>query len=88
MTTSRVRGRSRAGFAARGVVYVLIGALAQVAARPLGKTVLWALVVGFGRMALWRGSRATLARSRPTPALELLRLGVGRVVRALVTASR
>jgi hypothetical protein len=38
------------------------GALAQVAAQPLGKTMLWALVVGFGCMALWRGSRATLAR--------------------------
>jgi len=74
-------GAGRAGFAARGVVYVLIGvlavrialgsgggtadrqgALAQVAAQPLGKTMLWALVVGFGCMALWRGSRATLAR--------------------------
>lgn len=67
----------RAGFAARGVVYVLIGvlavrialgsggesadrqgALAQVAAQPFGKAMLWALVVGFGCMALWRGARA------------------------------
>ncbi|MER5224490.1 DUF1206 domain-containing protein [Streptomyces flaveus] len=67
----------RAGFAARGVVYVLIGvlavrialgsggesadrqgALAQVAAQPFGKSMLWALVVGFGCMALWRGARA------------------------------
>ncbi|MER5214269.1 DUF1206 domain-containing protein [Streptomyces sp. NPDC002838] len=67
----------RAGFAARGVVYVLIGvlavriargsggesadrqgALAQVAAQPFGKSMLWALVVGFGSMALWRGARA------------------------------
>ncbi|WP_369189492.1 DUF1206 domain-containing protein [Streptomyces sp. R08] len=74
-------GAGRAGFAARGVVYVLIGvlavrialaggggtadlqgALAQVAAQPLGKTMLWALVVGFGCMALWRGSRAILVR--------------------------
>ncbi|NGO41885.1 DUF1206 domain-containing protein [Streptomyces ureilyticus] len=67
----------RAGFVARGVVYVLIGvlavrialgsggesadrqgALAQVAAQPFGRTMLWALVVGFGCMALWRGARA------------------------------
>ncbi|MWA15214.1 DUF1206 domain-containing protein [Streptomyces sp. BA2] len=67
----------RAGFVARGVVYVLIGvlalrialgsggkqadrqgALAQVAEQPFGKAMLWALVVGFGCMALWRGSRA------------------------------
>ncbi|MHA5046948.1 DUF1206 domain-containing protein [Streptomyces sp. SD15] len=71
----------RAGFAARGVVYVLIGALAvrialgsggetadrqgalaQIAAQPFGKTMLWALVVGFGCMALWRGARAVLGR--------------------------
>ncbi|MGW0763716.1 DUF1206 domain-containing protein [Streptomyces sp. NPDC002814] len=67
----------RAGFAARGVVYVLIGvlavrialgsggesadrqgALAQVAAQPFGKAMLWAMVVGFGCMASWRGARA------------------------------
>ncbi|MFC0842627.1 DUF1206 domain-containing protein [Streptomyces noboritoensis] len=71
----------RAGFVARGVVYVLIGALAmqialgsggqsadregalhQVAAQPFGKVMLWALVVGFGCMALWRGSRAVLGK--------------------------
>lgn len=73
----------RAGFVARGVVYVLIGALAlriavgsggeqadrqgasaQVAAQPFGEAMLWALVVGFGGMALWRGSRAFLKRGR------------------------
>ncbi|MFE6161622.1 DUF1206 domain-containing protein [Streptomyces sp. NPDC056486] len=67
----------RAGFVARGVVYVLIGALAlrialggsgeqadrqgalaQVAEQPFGEVMLWALAVGFGCMALWRGSRA------------------------------
>ncbi|MEU5951654.1 DUF1206 domain-containing protein [Streptomyces sp. NPDC047525] len=67
----------RAGFVARGVVYVLIGvlalrialgsggkeadrqgALAEVAEQPFGEVMLWALVVGFGCMALWRGSRA------------------------------
>ncbi|GGV22927.1 DUF1206 domain-containing protein [Streptomyces spectabilis] len=71
----------RAGFVARGVVYVLIGALAiqmalgsggesadrqgaldQVAEQPFGKVMLWALVVGFACMALWRGSRAVLSR--------------------------
>lgn len=71
----------RAGFVARGVVYVLIGALAlriaigsggeqadrqgalaQVAEQPFGEAMLWALVVGFGGMALWRGSRAVLKR--------------------------
>ncbi|MCX5363802.1 DUF1206 domain-containing protein [Streptomyces sp. NBC_00124] len=71
----------RAGFVARGVVYVLIGALAlqialssggesadrqgalaQIAAQPFGKAMLWALVVGFASMALWRGARAVLTR--------------------------
>ncbi|MEU9012575.1 DUF1206 domain-containing protein [Streptomyces sp. NPDC048479] len=69
----------RAGFVARGVVYVLIGALAvrialgsggeeadrqgalrQVAEQPFGRVMLWALVVGFGCMALWRGARAVM----------------------------
>ncbi|SEC88873.1 protein of unknown function [Streptomyces sp. PAN_FS17] len=72
----------RAGFVARGVVYVLIGALAlqialsssdgesadrqgalaQVAGQPFGKVMLWAMVVGFASMALWRGTRAVLTR--------------------------
>ncbi|MFI6405526.1 DUF1206 domain-containing protein [Streptomyces sp. NPDC050548] len=71
----------RAGFVARGVVYVLVGALAlriafgdggreadrqgalqQVAAQPFGKAMLWMLVVGFGCMAIWRGSRALLVK--------------------------
>jgi len=71
----------RAGFVARGVVYVLVGALAlriafgdggpqadrqgalqQVAAQPFGKVMLWMLVVGFGCMAIWRGSQALLAK--------------------------
>ncbi|MEU0990391.1 DUF1206 domain-containing protein [Streptomyces sp. NPDC005953] len=70
----------RAGFIARGVVYVLIGvlsiriavgsggqadrqgALHEIAVQPFGKTMLWALVVGFAAMALWRGSRAVLTR--------------------------
>ncbi|MFF3411903.1 DUF1206 domain-containing protein [Streptomyces sp. NPDC002742] len=71
----------RAGFAARGIVYVLIGllsvriavgsgsgqadrqgALREIAAQPFGKVMLWALVVGFGAMALWRAARAVLTR--------------------------
>ena len=71
----------RAGFVARGVVYVLVGVLAlriafgdggreadrqgalqQVAAQPFGKAMLWLLVVGFGCMAIWRGSRALPAK--------------------------
>ncbi|MEV6537491.1 DUF1206 domain-containing protein [Streptomyces sp. NPDC051665] len=71
----------RAGFVARGVVYVLIGllsiriavgsgggqadrqgALHEIAAQPFGKVMLWALVVGFGAMALWRAARAALTR--------------------------
>lgn len=71
----------RAGFVARGVVYVLIGLLAlriavgsgggqadrqgalhEIATQPFGKAMLWALVVGFAAMALWRGSRAALTR--------------------------
>ncbi|WP_369243688.1 DUF1206 domain-containing protein [Streptomyces sp. R41] len=71
----------RAGFVARGIVYVLIGllsiriavgngggqadrqgALHEIAAQPFGKAMLWALVVGFAAMALWRGARAVLTR--------------------------
>ncbi|MFF3249104.1 DUF1206 domain-containing protein [Streptomyces sp. NPDC002870] len=71
----------RAGFVARGIVYVLIGllsiriavgsgggqadrqgALHEIATQPFGKVMLWALVVGFGAMALWRGARSVLTR--------------------------
>lgn len=71
----------RAGFVARGVVYVLIGVLAvriavgssggqadrqgalqQVAAQPFGKAMLWALVVGFGCMAIWRATQALMTK--------------------------
>ncbi|GAA3913569.1 DUF1206 domain-containing protein [Streptomyces lacrimifluminis] len=71
----------RAGFVARGIVYVLIGllsiriavgsgggqadrqgALHEIATQPFGKAMLWALVVGFASMALWRASRAVLTR--------------------------
>ncbi|MEV0260705.1 DUF1206 domain-containing protein [Streptomyces sp. NPDC050617] len=88
----------RAGFVARGVVYVLIGALAlqmalgsggesadrqgaldQIAAQPLGKVMLWALVAGFGCMALWRGSRAVLSRGPERKAVSRL-LDGGRAI--------
>jgi hypothetical protein len=36
------------------------GALDQVAAQPFGNVMLWALVVGFGCMAIWRGARALM----------------------------
>ncbi|MFJ8044050.1 DUF1206 domain-containing protein [Kitasatospora sp. NPDC096147] len=72
----------RAGFAARGTVYLLVGSLAlriafgdggaeeadrqgalrEVASQPFGRVVLWLLVVGFGGMALWRGSEALFDR--------------------------
>ncbi|MFD3616960.1 DUF1206 domain-containing protein, partial [Streptomyces sp. NPDC058676] len=35
-------------------------ALHEIAAQPFGKAMLWALVVGFAAMALWRGARAVL----------------------------
>jgi hypothetical protein len=38
------------------------GALHQVAAQPYGNVMLWALVVGFGCMAIWRGARALIAK--------------------------
>ncbi|MEV6048324.1 DUF1206 domain-containing protein [Streptomyces xanthochromogenes] len=78
-----VSAAGRAGFVARGVVYVLIGvlairiafgagggeadregALAEVAGKPFGIAVLWALAVGFGCMAVWRGIAAVRGRGR------------------------
>ncbi|MFC7216842.1 DUF1206 domain-containing protein [Streptomyces polyrhachis] len=88
----------RAGFTARGVIYVLIGVLAvrialggggeqadrqgalqQVGAQPFGKVMLWALVVGFGSMAIWRAARAALARG-PDRTLASRLLDGGRAV--------
>jgi hypothetical protein len=45
------------------------GAPAQVAAQPFGKTMLWALVVDFDCMALWRGAHAVLGRASAQGAL-------------------
>ncbi|WWQ68841.1 DUF1206 domain-containing protein [Streptomyces sp. Q6] len=72
---------TRAGFVARGVVYVLIGilalriafngggrqadrggAMAEVAHKPLGNVLLWALGLGIVALALWRLSQALFDR--------------------------
>ncbi|MEE1757030.1 DUF1206 domain-containing protein [Streptomyces sp. SP18CS02] len=74
-TTLEAAGRW--GFAALGVIYLLIGvlalriafgqggrqadrggALSEVAARPLGSALLWAVGIGLAGMALWRLSEA------------------------------
>lgn len=88
----------RAGFIARGVVYILVGVLAvqiafgqsaeqadrqgalrQVAAQPYGNVMLWALVVGFGCMALWRAAGAATAKGPERKAGARL-LNAGRAV--------
>ncbi|WP_078661122.1 DUF1206 domain-containing protein [Streptomyces sp. NRRL B-24484] len=80
-----LRAAGRAGFVARGVVYVLVGVLAmgialdrggeeadrqgalhRIAAQPFGAVVLWALVVGFAGMALWRASTAVFGETGRT----------------------
>ncbi|MEV7180236.1 DUF1206 domain-containing protein [Kitasatospora sp. NPDC093679] len=80
-----LRGAGRAGFVARGVVYVLVGVLAlqiagdrggeeadrrgalhRIAEQPFGAVVLWALVVGFAGMALWRASTAVFGEAGET----------------------
>ncbi len=102
-TTSRrgsdaLRAAGRAGFTARGVVYVLVGILAvrialgdsaeqadrqgalrQIAEQPFGKVMLWALVVGLGGMALWRGACALWDRGPDRKATSRL-LDGGRAV--------
>jgi hypothetical protein len=70
-------GAARAGLAARGVIYLLVGvlalqiafgdgkrqadrggALAELAGKPFGAALLWALGIGLVGMALWRLSEA------------------------------
>ncbi|MFJ8922023.1 protein of unknown function (DUF1206) [Streptomyces sp. LamerLS-316] len=84
------RGRAvdlgaRAGFVARGVIYLLVGtlalriafsdgggqqadrggAIAEIAAKPFGSILLWALGVALAGMALWRLSEAFFGQAGP-----------------------
>ncbi|RPK88364.1 hypothetical protein EES46_17795 [Streptomyces sp. ADI98-10] len=75
---------ARAGFVARGVIYVLVGALAlrialsggggqadrggaigEIAEKPFGKILLWALGIALVGMALWRLSEALFGAAGP-----------------------
>ncbi|QFR03185.1 DUF1206 domain-containing protein [Streptomyces phaeolivaceus] len=77
-------GAARAGLTARGVIYLLVGALAlqiafggsaeqadrqgaleEIAEKPLGSVMLWALGVGLVGMALWRLSEAVFGAAGP-----------------------
>ncbi|MFF8190678.1 DUF1206 domain-containing protein [Streptomyces bobili] len=82
---SVTRGAARAGLAARGVIYLLVGALAlqiafgdgkkrqadrqgalaEIADRPYGSVLLWALGVGLVGMALWRLSEVVFGSVGP-----------------------
>ncbi|WP_406364752.1 DUF1206 domain-containing protein [Streptomyces sp. NBC_00645] len=76
-TGSAREGAARAGLAARGVIYALVGVLAlriafgdsgrqadrggaleEIASKPFGAALLWALGAGLVGMALWRLSEA------------------------------
>ncbi|MEW2293019.1 DUF1206 domain-containing protein [Streptomyces sp. NPDC006743] len=77
---------ARAGFAARGLIYVLVGvialqiafhgdgdgrqadrggALGELAGKPLGSVMLWAVGVALAGMALWRLSEAVVGGAGP-----------------------
>lgn len=81
---SVVKGAARAGFAARGLIYLLVGVLAlqiglgdrgqqadrqgalgEIAQRPFGAPVLWALGIGLAGMASWRLSEAAFGAAGP-----------------------
>ncbi|MDX3526691.1 DUF1206 domain-containing protein [Streptomyces sp. ID05-39B] len=82
---SVTRGAARAGLAARGVIYLLVGALAlqiafgadekrqadrqgalaEIADRPYGSVLLWALGAGLVGMALWRLSELVFGSVGP-----------------------
>jgi hypothetical protein len=81
---SVTEGAARAGLTARGVIYLLVGALAlqiafgeggqqadrqgaleEMAEKPLGSVLLWALGVGVVGMALWRLSEAVFGAAGP-----------------------
>ncbi|MEU5165900.1 MULTISPECIES: DUF1206 domain-containing protein [Streptomyces] len=76
---------ARAGFVARGVIYLLVGLLAlriafsdgggeqadrggaisEIAEKPFGSVLLWALGVALAGMALWRLSEALFGQAGP-----------------------
>ena len=79
-----MEGAARAGFTARGVIYLLVGLLAlqiafgdsgkqadqggaleEVAQKPFGAVLLWALGIGLVGMALWRLSEAVFGAAGP-----------------------
>ncbi|MFF5184687.1 DUF1206 domain-containing protein [Streptomyces sp. NPDC000345] len=81
---SVVKGAARAGFTARGVIYLLVGmlalqiafgergrqadrqgALGEIAEKPFGAVMLWALGIGLAGMALWRLSEAVFGAAGP-----------------------
>ncbi|MGJ5830259.1 DUF1206 domain-containing protein [Streptomyces ossamyceticus] len=81
---SVTEGAARAGLTARGVIYLLVGALAlqiafgeggqqadrqgaleEMAEKPLGSVLLWALGIGVVGMALWRLSEAVFGAAGP-----------------------
>lgn len=81
---SVAEGAARAGFTARGVIYLLVGvlalqiafgdkghqadrhgALAEIAQKPFGAAMLWALGIGLVGMALWRLSEALFGSTGP-----------------------
>lgn len=80
-----MEGAARAGFVARGVIYLLVGLLAlqlafsagkggqadrggaleEIAGKPFGSFLLWALGVGLAGMAVWRLSEACFGAAGP-----------------------
>ncbi|MFE6041454.1 DUF1206 domain-containing protein [Streptomyces sp. NPDC056452] len=80
-----VAAGARAGFVARGVIYLLVGllalriafsdsggkqadrggAIAEIAEKPFGSVLLWALGVALAGMALWRLSEALFGLAGP-----------------------
>jgi len=76
---------ARAGFVARGVIYLLVGilalrigfsdgggkqadrggAIAEIAEKPFGNVLLWALGIALAGMALWRLSEAAFGQAGP-----------------------
>ncbi|GAA0478482.1 DUF1206 domain-containing protein [Streptomyces sp. NPDC046215] len=79
-----VAAAARAGLVARGVIYILVGALAlrialgdggeqadrggavqELAQRPFGQALVWALGIGLVGMALWRLSEVVFGAAGP-----------------------